>query len=394
MAVIAYALLGNPDRADRATARSMQSIIAWSIVLVIGLAFGITWLTTAGDRFLPSLMSGDHYSNMVVYVANPLAILIAAIAFAALWSRRRSVLDYWLLLAMFSLILNYVVAAFLATQRYSFGFYASRGFTLVTSIIVLALLLGEMTNLYTRLARSNMMLQRERNNKLMNMEAMAASIAHEVRQPLTAITTFGSATLRFLGQTPPNLARAGSAVNKMIVASHDASEILDNIRALFGRAELTKDKIDVNTLALDVFHALDSDFESHRVATSVDLAPELPPIMAHKAQLQEVIINLVHNAIEAMDLVDDDHRMLKFGIQLSADDTITITVEDTGPGFDAEKSDALFDAFVTTKPQGMGLGLAIYRMIVEHHGGQLSASSASPRDAIFRITLPRTNLTP
>jgi signal transduction histidine kinase len=134
--------------------------------------------------------------------------------------------------------------------------------------------------------------------------------------------------------------------------------------------------------------------EGHRVATSVDLAPELPPIMANKAQLQEVIINLVHNAIEAMDLVADDHRMLKFGTQLSADDTITITVEDTGPGFDAEKSDALFDAFVTTKPQGMGLGLAICQMIVEHHGGQLSASSASPRGAIFRITLPRTNLTP
>ena len=116
---------------------------------------------------------------------------------------------------------------------------------------------------------------------------------------------------------------------------------------------------------------------------------ELPPIMAHKVQLQEVITNLVHNATEAMDLVDDDHRMLKLRTQLSADNTIAIIVEDTGPGLDAEKSDAIFDAFVTTKPHGMGLGLAICRTIVERHGGQLSASSANPRGAIFRITLPR-----
>ena len=132
-AVIVYALL--IDRESRATAGSTQSTIAWSIVLVVGFVLGITWLTTAGDRFLPSLMSGDHYSNMVVYVANPLAIAIAAIAFAVVWFRRRSVLDYWLLLAMFSLILNYIVAAFLARQRFSLGFYASRGFTLIASMM-------------------------------------------------------------------------------------------------------------------------------------------------------------------------------------------------------------------------------------------------------------------
>jgi C4-dicarboxylate-specific signal transduction histidine kinase len=235
------------------------------------------------------------------------------------------------------------------------------------------------------------MLQRERNNKLMNLEAMAASIAHEVKQPLTGITTFGSATLRFLEQTPPNLARAVSGVNKMIFAGRNAGQILDNIRALFGRAELAKDQIDVNELGLDVLRGLDSDLKSHRIAPSIILAPELPRIMAHKTQLQEVITNLVRNAIEAMDLVADGHRMLKFATELSANSTITITIEDTGPGFDPDKSDAMFDAFVTTKSHGMGMGLAICRMIIERHGGQLSASSAIPRGAIFRITLPRTN---
>ncbi|HTC04083.1 MAG TPA: MASE4 domain-containing protein [Xanthobacteraceae bacterium] len=169
-AVIIYALLGNSDRADRPATGSARTTIARSIAVVTLLVLGLSWLTTAGASLLPSLMSGDHYSNMVIYVANPLAIVVAAIAFVVLWGRRRSVLDYWLLLAMFSLILNYVVAAFFARQRFSLGFYASRGFTLVTSMIVLALLLREMTNLYTRLARSNLMLERERGNRLMKLK--------------------------------------------------------------------------------------------------------------------------------------------------------------------------------------------------------------------------------
>ena len=257
---------------------------------------------------------------------------------------------------------------------------------------VLAALFAERRESEARLARSNMMLERERDNKLMNMEAMAASIAHELKQPLTGIIGFGSTTLSSLGQTPPNLARAESNVKKIIASGEETNEMLDNMRALFGRAMIAKERIDVNGLVVDLLCALDSDFKSHRVATSVDLAHELPPIMGHKVQLQEVIINLLHNAIEAMDLVDDGHRVLKFGTRLSAGDTITITVEDTGPGFNPEKSDSIFDAFVTTKPHGMGLGLAICRRIVEQHGGQLSASSANPRGAIFRVTLPRPDL--
>src|SRR5262249_3869325 len=152
-------------------------------------------------------------------------------------------------------------------------------------------------------------------------------IAHELKQPLAAITTFGNATLRWLGQTPPNLARAESAANNIISAGHNAGQILDNIRTLFGRAEPVKDQIDVNRLALDVLRTLDADLKSHRIVLNIILAPHLPPIMAHKIQLEEVITNLVRNAIEAMDSVAEDDRMLKFATASSADNTITITVE-------------------------------------------------------------------
>jgi signal transduction histidine kinase len=391
MALLVYGWLRDEKHED-VTKASTTFAIGWSVALVFVLVCGLTWLATAGDEILPRLFRDQTHLTPISHYLGGLTALTCASAITVLWIRRRSVLDQWLMIVVLATALD-GLSALLVTARFSLAFYTTRAFMLITSAVVLVVLLAETMRLYARLARSNTMLQRERNNKLMNMEAMAASIAHELKQPLTGIVSLGSATLRFLGQTPPNVARAESGVKKIIIAGQETNKILDNMRALFGRAKIAKDRIDVNELVLDALRALDSDFKSHRIATNVNLTPELPPIMAHKVQLQEVIINLIHNAIEAMDLVDDDHRMLKFETQLSADDAITITVEDTGPGFDSEKSNAIFDAFVTTKPHGMGLGLAICQRIVEQHGGQLSASSANPQGAIFQIILPRTNLT-
>src|SRR5262249_6501338 len=148
IAVIVYTLLSSKDVAGRASQGSARVAIAWSVVLVFGLVVGATLATTAGNRWLPPLVADNRYTAATIYLANPLAILIAGIALVLLWSRRRSVLDYWLLLVLLSLILNFLVAAFFAGQRYSLGFYASRGFTLFTSVLVLGLLLNEMTNLY------------------------------------------------------------------------------------------------------------------------------------------------------------------------------------------------------------------------------------------------------
>jgi signal transduction histidine kinase len=387
-AVIVYALLGSIDRKNRATAGSTQSTIAWSIVLVVGFVLGITWLTTAGDRFLPSLMSGDYYSNVVVYVANPLAIAIAAIAFAVVWFRRRSVLDYWLLLAMFSLILNYIVAAFLARQRFSLGFYASRGFTLIASMIVLTLLLREMTNLYTRLARSNMMLKRERANKLMNVNAATSSIAHEVRQPLMAITGSSAAARRWLERVPPNVDRAKRLLGEIEQAGFRANEVLTNVRELFRDADDKQQPIDANNLVLETLQTLRGELNDHAVKSDVELAPELPLVMGHRVQLQEVITNLVHNAIDAMAPMKVDRRTLKVRTKSDGGKAIIIEVEDSGHGIEQDRLGRIFEPFVTTKPNGTGLGLAICTTIIERHGGRLTASSEYENGALFQIVLP------
>jgi signal transduction histidine kinase len=385
-AVIVYALL--IDRESRATAGSTQSTIAWSIVLVVGFVLGITWLTTAGDRFLPSLMSGDHYSNMVVYVANPLAIAIAAIAFAVVWFRRRSVLDYWLLLAMFSLILNYIVAAFLARQRFSLGFYASRGFTLIASMIVLTLLLREITNLYTRLARSNMKLERERANKLMNVDAATSSIAHEVRQPLMAITGTSAAAQRWLERVPPDVDRAKRLLGEIEKAGFRANEVLTNVRRLFQDVDHKQQPIDVNNLVLETLQTLHGELNDHGVKTNAELASDLPLVTGYGVQLQEVLANLVYNAIDAMAPNKIDGRTLKVRTKPDGTNAVIIEVEDSGRGIEPDRLGSVFEPFVTTKPSGTGLGLAICSTIIERHGGRLTASSDGKNGALFQIVLP------
>ena len=251
-----------------------------------------------------------------------------------------------------------------------------------------ARLLNELRQRTDELGRSVADLQRERDNKLMNLEAMAASIGHEVRQPLAGIASNGGAALRFLGHTPPNLDEARLALQRMVKDSHRASQVFDNIRTLFGKADQGHEPIDVNELALGVLQALREELKDHRITTQAELTSQLPFVMGHRGQLQEVFINLVHNAIEAMDAIDDDQRILRVRAERLGGNTITVAVEDSGPGIDPKQLKTIFDAFITTKPHGLGLGLAICRLIIERHKGQLSVGPAEPRGSAFRIVLP------
>jgi signal transduction histidine kinase len=257
------------------------------------------------------------------------------------------------------------------------------------SSYVLAALFAERRESEAHLISSNMMLERERTNKLMNLEAMAASISHEVRQPLTGITLNSSALLRYLGDTPPKLEKARSAAEKVIAGGHRIGQILEDIRTLFGRTERTAGPVNMNDLALGALRALDGELKNHNIVTRLHLKPELPPAMGHSGQLHQVIVNLIQNAIDAMDSVAGGRRVLQVNTEYDGGDAISITIEDTGPGIDPKKSDDIFGAFFTTKPHGMGLGLAICRMIVERHDGELSVASANPHGAIFRIKLPQ-----
>jgi len=391
-ALLTYGCLKGDKFTEPFTQPSTLFAVGWSVAIVVSLVCALTWLAIAGERFLPRVfLDGIHIASFAHYVL-AFAALICVGTLATLWGRRRSVLDQWLMVVTLAFLSELVINGLLISARFTLGFYASRIFSIATSTIVLFVLLGETIRLYARLAHSNMMLRYERNNKLMNLEAMAASISHEVRQPLAAIATQGGAALRFLQHMPPDLEEVRSSLNRIVSDSHRASQVFDSLRALFGKGNRGQEPVDMNEVVRGVHRILRSELTDHRITARIELTPEPPIVMGNKAQLPEVILNLVHNAVEAMASIKDDTRFLRVSSERDSDDAITVAVEDSGPGIDPKKLDTVFDAFITTKPHGMGLGLAICRMIVEHHKGRLSATPASPRGVIFRITLPQANL--
>jgi PAS domain S-box-containing protein len=231
-------------------------------------------------------------------------------------------------------------------------------------------------------------LEGERDNKLMNIEVVTASIAHEVRQPLAAIAANGSAALRFLGRIPLNIEQVQAILNVMIRDCHRVSEVFDTIRALFRRVDQKRRPIVVNEIALEVLQSMREELMDHGVATETELMSELPLVDGHRSQLRQLIFNLVHNAVESMDNTTDRSRVLRLITKLHGRDAIIVAVEDSGPGIDPNRLDGIFEPFITTKADGMGLGLAICRMIVERHGGQLSALSDGKNGARFQFVLP------
>jgi signal transduction histidine kinase len=231
-------------------------------------------------------------------------------------------------------------------------------------------------------------LEGERDNKLMNIEVVTASIAHEVRQPLAAIAINGSAALRFLERVPFDIDEVRAILNRMTGDCHRVSEVFDTIRALFRRVDQKRQPTVVNEIALDVLQSMREELTDHGVTTETELAPELQRVDGHRNQLRQVIFNLIHNAIESMDNTMDRSRVLRVITKSHGPDAIIVAVEDSGPGIDPRRLDSIFDPFITTKPDGMGLGLAICRMIVERHGGNLSALSDGKNGARFQLVLP------
>jgi PAS domain S-box-containing protein len=229
-------------------------------------------------------------------------------------------------------------------------------------------------------------LERERENKLMNVEAIIASIAHEIRQPLSAITMNAAAALRFLARTTPDLDEAHAALTRVVGESRRASEVFDGIRDLFRKVGQSREPVDINELIGDALQSLLAEVTDNGVVVRTQLEPGLPLVDGHKAQLQEVITNIVHNAIEAMRSTTDREVLIETKRHQEA--AIAVDVEDTGPGVEPKLLHTIFDAFVTTKAEGMGLGLAICRRIVEAHDGQLFAVSDGKRGARFQIILP------
>jgi C4-dicarboxylate-specific signal transduction histidine kinase len=222
--------------------------------------------------------------------------------------------------------------------------------------------------------------------RVMTLGELTASIAHEVNQPLAAIVTNGNATLRWLAQ--PNLNEARQAVQRIIKDSYRASDVISRVRTLVRKAPLRHDWVDLNEIIVEVFALAENEARRNRVSLKQELPGDLPRVMGDRVQLQQVILNLVMNGMESIMKHKNGARELSVASSNHESDTVLVAVSDTGEGLDSASLDHIFDAFFSTKPGGMGMGLAISRTIIESHGGRLWADANSPQGAVFQFTLP------
>lgn len=214
----------------------------------------------------------------------------------------------------------------------------------------------------------------------------AAAIAHEINQPLAAVVTNGDACLRWLSTEPPALAKAYEAATRIVRDGKEAGEVVRRIRALFKKATFEKLELDLNELIAEVLHLLSGEVAKRQVAVETDLAYDLPSVVGDRVQLQQLVFNLLLNGIEAMDTIGDRPRKLAVRTTLESPKTALVQIQDSGIGLrDSEK---VFEAFFTTKENGMGMGLAVCRSIIDAHHGRLWAESSAGHGTTFCFTLP------
>jgi C4-dicarboxylate-specific signal transduction histidine kinase len=226
-------------------------------------------------------------------------------------------------------------------------------------------------------------------SRVTTMGELTTSIAHEVNQPLAGIVTNASACLRWLAGDTPNLEEAREAARRIIRDGNRASDVIGRIRAMARKADPEKQPMDLNDAVQEVLDLTQGEVRRNGVLVRRELARDPPPVLGDRVQLQQVVLNLVMNGIEAMSTVVDRPRVLIIRTERMEDDQVRVTVQDSGVGLDPRGSDHIFDAFYSTKRGGIGMGLSISRSIVENHGGRLWALPSNGPGATFQFTVPQ-----
>jgi len=236
------------------------------------------------------------------------------------------------------------------------------------------------------LAEANIKL--DQMSRIATVGEMAASIAHEINQPLAAVVANGSASLRWLAMKPPDLEEARGALTRAVREANRAGEVITRIRALLTRASPEMRSVNANEIVQEVLSLINNELLKNGVTVKAELAADAPPVLGDRIQLQQVILNLVRNAIDAMSTIRERPRELRLR-SVKDTDSVLIQIEDSGSGLDPAQAERIFEPFFTTKPQGLGMGLSISRSIIEAHGGRLWAGPGRSHGAIFQFTLPK-----
>jgi signal transduction histidine kinase len=309
-------------------------------------------------------------------------------------------LDQWLVVALCALLLEVFLASVLSAGRYNLAWYAGRFYQLVTATVVMVVLLEEMTRLYAGLAYSNAALQRERlmlqravdaqrrerEARLMTGDAVAAMIAHEVKQPLAAMITRSDTGFRWLDRAIPDLDKAKAEFKHIAADGHRAGAVIDSIRANFKKDAQIRISLDVNDLIQEALVLAQDGLQSHRILIDAPSNALMPRVMGDRIQLQQVLLNLITNAIESMATVERP-RVLGVKSEIRYDGGVMISVADTGTGISPHEVLRVFNPLFTTKSGGMGMGLSICRSIIEAHDGMLRVVPNPSGGSIFQFVL-------
>jgi signal transduction histidine kinase len=384
--VIAYGLLKDADPARRAWRASTRAGILSSIAVTAALVGAATLLLIVSDPFVPSFMADRvHFSGAWYKTTGVLGLLTVA-ALLVLWVRRRSMLDLWLIVVMCVFLTDIGLNTYPDPSRYSLGWYVGRVFQILAASIVLFGLIYEITKMYAQLLRALIAQRREREARLVTGDAVAAAIAHEVNQPLAAMVTRAEIGLRLLDGAAPDLARLRNGIKQIAADGYRAGAIIEGIRANFRKEVRARTPIDVNDLVDETLALVRDDLQKHRIVLETEPNAGRPRVVGDRVQLQQVLLNLITNAIDSM-AATDGPRVLGVKSRIDDDGGVVVSVADTGAGVSPQAADRLFNPLVTTKAGGMGMGLSICRSIIEAHGGQLSFVPNQAGGAVFRFSL-------
>jgi signal transduction histidine kinase len=388
LGLLVYALLKDRREPKIPFGRSTEAAIGLTVFCVLVVVAALAFLATAGVGSLPafyttSVVQQTRLGNQV----NVGLLLWYSLVLVVLLARRRTILDIWLIVILVAWMPNFLVAALASSVRFSLGWYAARGFALIASFMLLSVLLTEMTVLYSRLANAFSLLSRERANRLMSVDAATTAIAHEVRTPLAAIALNANTALAQLRSTPPVLDEMEDVIEDIERDALRASEVISGVRAIFKTTPDNRAITRVANLARQALSLSEPDLRANLVSVETEFRDDQVHVQADTVQMQQVILNLIRNAIEAINSLAPEERRVKL-TTLVEGSFVFLTVQDAGAGIPAEDRDRIFDAFFTTKNSGMGLGLAISRTIVEGHGGTLRLAGSGPKGSILEISLP------
>jgi len=387
MFVIAYALSKETDLGKRLWQGTVRAALARSVATTAALALAIGVFCTAGEALLPRVMldNATFGPRWPWITAAPVALL-CMFALVVLWIRRRSVLDLCLMVIMCLYLIELPLSYYPDPVRFSLAWYTVRVIGFLSSNLVLVVLLYEIATLYARLLGAVLGQRREREVRLMTGDALAATVAHEVRQPLTAMVTTADAGLRFLDRSVPNLERAKEAFQRIAADGHRAGAVVESIRTNFRNDVENRTSLDVNELIQEALALEHGELQKYRILVQAEPHDQLPEVRGNRVQLQQVLLNLIMNAVDAM-ASKDEPRILRVRSEPYEGDRVMVSVADTGAGISTQNADRIFNPLFTTKPDGMGMGLSICRAIIEAHQGRLWFAPNTPRGAVFRFTL-------